>query len=431
MKNAKLLKVITVLLFAVVTILLLLLLKLTNINNIKKHYGPTVVVTKTTKLYQKSPDVSKTDKYTTIGVAEPGLEWSLDPIPDINTGKINYFKVTGEDFYLYYKDIKPIPQKTQTEIPASTTTYPKTVQTKTQTKLYQNQKLMFEIAKEYQFPVITENETDYTVVYANQLFQILKTEVEEKIQYPDDDATIGEIYGINPQDLPPITDNATTIPVINYHFFYDAAKGESCDEGNCLELTNFKEQLEFLRVAHYKTLTMEEYRAWMYGEIELPARSILITVDDGAMGTGKHNGNHLIPILEEYKMYATLFLISGWWDISNYESKYLNIESHTYDMHTGNICGNQPRGAQLLCSSKDQVLADLHKSIEIDGSNKAFCFPFYAYNDEALQTVQEAGFQLAFVGGYEKSSRADNKYTIPRYPVRKDTDLSDFIRMVL
>ena len=31
-----------------------------------------------------------------------------------------------------------------------------------------------------------------------------------------------------------------------------------------------------------------------YGEIELPARSVLITIDDGALGTGTHNGNKLI-----------------------------------------------------------------------------------------------------------------------------------------
>ena len=55
---------------------------------------------------------------------------------------------------------------------------------------------------------------------------------------------------------------------------------------------------------------MEEFRKWMYGEIEIPSKSILITVDDGAMGTGKHNGNKLNPLLEEYHMNATLFLIT-------------------------------------------------------------------------------------------------------------------------
>lgn len=233
-----------------------------------------------------------------------------------------------------------------------------------------------------------------------------------------------------PKSLPSVDAKATNIAVLNYHFFYDKNKENWCNDGNCMEVSQFREQLDFLKNNQYKTLTMEEYRAWMYNEIELPARSVLITVDDGAMGTGKHNGNKLIPILEEYQMHATLFLITGWWDKSNYESEYLDIESHTYDMHKERMCKDQPRGAQMLCSSKEQVLNDLKSSISVTGSNKAFCFPFYAYNDITLASVKEAGFQLAFIGGYMKSTRSNDKYKIPRYPIHRNTSLSQFISYI-
>lgn len=232
------------------------------------------------------------------------------------------------------------------------------------------------------------------------------------------------------KSLPSLDAKASSIAVLNYHFFYDASLGETCNEGNCLEVKKFREQLDYLKNNHYKTLTMEEYRAWMYGEIELPARSVLLTVDDGAMGTGVHNGNKLIPILEEYQMHATLFLISGWWSIENYRSPYLDIESHTYDMHTEGLCKNQPRGAKLLCSSREQMLEDMKKSLSITGSNKAFCFPFYAYNDVAIQGLKEVGFQLGFIGGYAKSNRNQDKYKITRYPVHSNTTLNQFIQMI-
>ena len=83
---------------------------------------------------------------------------------------------------------------------------------------------------------------------------------------------------------------------------YDSSLGETCNEGICLDVSKFREHLKYLKDSGYKTLTMYEFMRWMYGEIELPAKSVLITVDDGAMGTGKHNGNKLIPILEEYNM---------------------------------------------------------------------------------------------------------------------------------
>ena len=137
----------------------------------------------------------------------------------------------------------------------------------------------------------------------------------------------------------PVTPTRAGVAVLNYHFFYNSAV-ESCSGGsNCIDINNFRQQLNYLRDNGYKTLTMTEFRDYMYGRIDVPAKSVLITIDDGGMGTGKQNGNYLAPILEEYKMHATLFLITGWWDINNYNgSKYLEIESHTNDMHNEGWC---------------------------------------------------------------------------------------------
>ena len=220
--------------------------------------------------------------------------------------------------------------------------------------------------------------------------------------------------------------NEQKIPVLNYHFFYDSTLGESCNESICLDVKNFREQLTYLKDNGYKTLTMDEFTKWMYRQIELPKKSVLITIDDGAMGTGKHNGNKLIPILEEFNMNATLFLISGWWDVNNYRSSRLDIQSHTYDMHKYGSCGS----GQAVCNSKASVLADLKKSLTIVDNNNSFCFPFYSYSDLAVEAVKEAGFKLAFIGGNRKAGRSDNKYLIPRYPIYKNTSLERFKNIV-
>lgn len=230
--------------------------------------------------------------------------------------------------------------------------------------------------------------------------------------------------------LPSENANASEIAVLNYHFFFDPEIGETCPDGNCKTVQDFEKELTYLKQNNYKTLTMDEFVKWMNKEIELPARSVLITIDDGAMGTGTHNGNKLIPLLEKYQAHATLFLITGWWPIGNYSSPYLDIESHTYDMHEGNYCEGQPRGSKLLCSSKEQVLEDLRKSSEITGSKKAFCFPMYVYNDITLQALEEIGFKIAFVGGDYKASRNNNKYQIPRYHIYRETTLDQFINMI-
>ena len=230
--------------------------------------------------------------------------------------------------------------------------------------------------------------------------------------------------------LPNESENATKIAVLNYHFFYDPELGETCPDGNCKTVQDFENELNFLKQNNYKALTMNEFVSWMYGEIELPARSVLITIDDGAMGTGTHNGNKLIPLLEKYEMHATLFLITGWWPIGNYSSSYLDIESHTFDMHETNYCEGVPRGSKLLCSTKEQVLEDFKKSIEITGSTNAFCFPMYVYNNITTEVLKEVGFKLAFIGGDIKATRNNDKYKIPRYHIYRTTTLDEFINMV-
>ena len=222
------------------------------------------------------------------------------------------------------------------------------------------------------------------------------------------------------------------IAVLNYHFFYDTTQGQTCGDSICYEISKFKEHLKWFNDNGYKTLTMTEFRDWMYGYTELPEKSVLITIDDGAAGTGKHNGNLLIPALEEYKAHATLFLITGWWDISNYQgSQYLEIQSHSNDMHNEGWCSGVTRGARMLCQDNETVKNDLLKSIEIVKDKTSYCFPFYAYDDRTVNIVKEVGFEMAFVGGSRKAKRTDNKWMIPRYPIIQGSHgLNEIIEMV-
>ena len=230
--------------------------------------------------------------------------------------------------------------------------------------------------------------------------------------------------------LPDINAKASKIAVLNYHFFYDPKKGDYGGDSNYISVQNFEEQLKYLKDNNYKTLTMDEFRRWMYGEIDLPARSVLLTIDDGSHGVSKTDKNRLIPLLEKYQVHATLFLITGWFPKSNYSSTYLDIESHSHDLHHEKVCSGVSRGAKILCISDEEILADLKQSISVTGSTNAFCYPFYVYNNHTIELVQQAGFKLAFVGGETKASRSSNKYRVPRYHIYKSTSLARFNNMI-
>ncbi len=218
--------------------------------------------------------------------------------------------------------------------------------------------------------------------------------------------------------------SANKIAVLNYHFFY-GNKSEKCNEQLCLRIDRFKEQLAYLKNNGFYTLTIQEFVAWMYGEIELPDKSVLLTVDDGGKGTGFENGNYLIPALEEYKLHATIFLITGWWPVGNYRSDYLDVQSHTNELHYEGIKGCSHR-SKVNCVSYDELIKDLQASIAAVKDTSSFCFPFYDYTESSIKAVKEVGFKAAFVGGFRKASRSDDKYKIPRYVIYDNTSLSTF-----
>ncbi len=221
-----------------------------------------------------------------------------------------------------------------------------------------------------------------------------------------------------------IIDKAEQIPVLNYHFFYDS-QTEACNESICLEKKNFAAQLEYLKQNQYKTLTMQEFNDWLDKKIELPKKSVLITIDDGAMGTD----THLPQLLNQYDMKATLFLISGWWPLSKYTTGNLEIQSHGHELHHNNFCSSGKCGIKGLLISKEEAKADLILSKNTIGNPIAFCYPFYAYNDTLTAAVKET-FSLAFIGGNRKVPRNTDKYKIPRYIIYKNTSLENFKKMI-
>lgn len=213
------------------------------------------------------------------------------------------------------------------------------------------------------------------------------------------------------------------IAVLNYHFFYDPVTEQGkCNERICEPIDKFKSHLDYLKNEGFKALSMNEFKQWMYGEIELPKKSVLITIDDGAFGTD----THLPKILNEYQMKATLFLITAWWDKSKYQSPYLEIQSHGYDLHKNGNCGS----ARAVCLSHDDLVSDLKKSISLVDNDLSMAYPFYKYNDNVISAVKDAGFKLAFAGGGTKAYKTSNKYAIPRYEIFNTTSLDTIKKYV-
>ncbi len=367
--------------------------------DINKHYNEVVKVNSDTKLYSLNKK-----KYVDSGTI------SKDTLIKLDKTKIDkdtkYFKISNTDYYISYDKVDPSKENIViNDRYKNYLLFNENIKSKNPVKLYKGDKLIYTLNKELDLPIIKKDDSGYYVEYFNELYLIKKEDVESTYQKTNTNEV-----------------ESSAIPVTCNHFIY--LEGDtSCNEMICHPEKQIREEYQYLKDNKYFTLTTTELREWMEGKIRLPEKSILITIDDGARAW------NFIPLLEEYKINATLFLITGWYDLDRFQSPYLELASHTHDLHVGGKCpGGQ--GSGLKCLDKKFLLEDLKKSRDKLNGTEAFCYPFYEFNDYSTQVIKEAGFKMAFIGGMKKVTKKTDPYHIPRISFNRSTTLNEYINWI-
>ena len=209
------------------------------------------------------------------------------------------------------------------------------------------------------------------------------------------------------------------LPVLMYHHFADEAK-----EGTVVTPVRFREQMNALKEAGYQAVTIPQVIDFVENGAPLPARPILITMDDG-YGS---NLDTAAPILEETGMCATVFAIginegeeyyphSGepmWQERFAFEKAapwvekgIIDVQSHTFDMHQLASYGYSGRdGVLRLEGESDEdyrqaLLSDTEAFRQRRGNRVgtellALAYPFGYYSEEADALLKEAGYAVTF-----------------------------------
>lgn len=369
------------------------------LKEIKSHYAEVVEINKDTTLYEEVDG-----KYNEVGSIAKGEVVSLDNV-DINTDT-KYFKLKEFGYFVKYQDVK-----VGGELQSRDDRYKKyllfneNIVTKENAKLYRSGNLVYTVNKSIDSPIVMKEDNGYYIEYFNELLFVNKEDVEKTYQVTN--TTEVESNGV---------------PVTVYHFIY-LAGDTSCNEGICHPESQIREHFNYLKTNGFFTMTTTELRLYLEGKIRVPKKSILITIDDGARA---HN---FIPLLEEYQINATLFLISGWYPVSKFSSNYLELASHTHNLHTPGVCSGG-QGSPLKCLDKTKLLADLRTSRAVLSQTEAFCFPFYEFNDYGISALKEAGFKMAFIGGYRKATRGVDLFKIPRIPLNRYTTVTQYANYI-
>lgn len=372
------------------------------IDEIASHYNTYVRTNKEATLYDGS--------FAEAGVIGKNIELTLDEV-DITTDT-KYFKIEGfkDKYYINYKDVDKIEKLSSINNRYKNyIVFNRNIVTNHSTSFYDDDgNMVYKLNESFDLPIIIKEDNRYGVEFNNRLLYVKSDDINHTYESHNTDKT-----------------NASGVGVLNYHAFYDENNEEekaSCTTVICHSKSQFKQHLDFLKENNILTITMNELEMYIDGKLQLP-KSVVITIDDGSMT------KIAIDMLTEYKMYATIFLVTSWFNKDEYyKTEYIELHSHTHDMHDGGKCpGGQ--GGEIKCLDEELIQEDLRQSREdLDGST-VFCFPFYEYNDYAIEMVKEAGFTMAFIGESNYSDNlvhvGDDKFKLRRFVIVTYTTMND------
>lgn len=379
-----------------------------DLTKVKESYNNYVKITENGTLYIKLDNTYQ--KESTI---KGEIEVELDPTYEITD---EYFKLLNSNYYIKYNETTKIENLTSKQgeykyyknyIP-----YNENVTLKPKAKLYVDENNYYEV-ESGNYPIIIKDTDKYGIEYNNTLVYIKSEDIENTQE--------------NTNSTEPISNG---LSVLNYHYVVSSTNenGEltECQQTICITDTMFESHIKYLKENNYYGVSMRELELFIDGKIQLPKNSVTITIDDGWYVARSK------AILEKYQILGTLFLIGSLAETSAYISPYLEVHSHTWDMHTPGVCPSNIGRGGILCLDEQTILEDLRKSRESLNNTPYFCYPFYDYNERAIELLKKAGFTMAFAGELRDSTVrvGQDKYKIPRYVIVNYTTMNQFINYV-
>ncbi|MFO7538881.1 MAG: polysaccharide deacetylase family protein [Chloroflexota bacterium] len=193
---------------------------------------------------------------------------------------------------------------------------------------------------------------------------------------------------------------------------------------------NFRAQMAYLAENGYTTVDLYDLSRTITNRQELPEKPVIITIDDGYLDAYEN----AFPILQEYGMTATIFVITElvdrehpgyatWPMLKEMAEAGIRIEPHS-KTHS-DLSG---RGRDFLIweilGSQQTVAA------HIGYTPRYFAYPGGRYDENTIQILRELDFwgSVTTLGG--RWNGFDDRYEWRRMRVRYTTSLPEFIDLV-
>lgn len=231
---------------------------------------------------------------------------------------------------------------------------------------------------------------------------------------------------------------AEQVPVLMYHFITPKEFNKEPGNKSIINLEAFEQGIDYLYEQGYYTASLNELEQYVRGQITLPAKSVVITFDDGY----QNNYVYAYPILKKYGYKATIFIIGSKIEehtqaFDPVKKSYLSKDeiaasadvfeyhSHTYNLHYKGFekCGTQAAAGQDP-SMVDQDI-DLMKSLGFD--SPYFAYPFGEKNIQMIYHLQQNGYRMAFTVRQGFVKPGDRLMLLNRLTVLSNTNMAQLL----
>jgi len=234
------------------------------------------------------------------------------------------------------------------------------------------------------------------------------------------------------------------LPVLTYHhILHDEENTRFRHTSTTTSVRAFTNQMTWLRDQGYATLSMYQLEGYVRNRMNLPARAVVITFDDGLKSVSRY----AYPILRQYGFKATAFIISSRiklkpqkWDPKSLQfmsvselngiRDVFDVQSHTHFLHRV----DDARHPILFSRSYHNILFDFKRSrralAQFNPHVLYLSYPFGGYDDKAVKAANDAGFHMAVTTVRGKVKPGDNPFLLKRLYVLRTDSLETMSRLI-
>lgn len=231
-------------------------------------------------------------------------------------------------------------------------------------------------------------------------------------------------YRWDPEKAAPGT---MVIPVMFHSVVKD---GRALTDNISIHETDLKNFMEAAKQLGYETITSAQLLDFLQNNTAIPARSLLLIVDDRRQGVV---WNNFMPFLQQYNWKVTLAYITGpavneqeWKELKRLDDTgYVDVQAHGY-LHNGESYITEFTKPDIVTQELVKPIEQLQKYL--GETPIAFIWPGGNYTPQSVQEARATGYQLGFTvrargpimfnwipQGEEELAAGDPLLTLPRY----------------